>query len=178
MCLAAIARQRGRRAARAPSATSRSRAKGGVSSNGHCTAVRGKPRRPDDSVWRAESDRSWREVSCVTEEGSDVVPRTGATQEACASNGWRVGCLDDTPRLPHATAREYESKGSYRNSLRNPNDLPGRERIAHHNLALRPVPRPPGAAGEQAVFVAFRAVLQFCRPVLRSGSAANRYGTA
>ena len=57
-----------------------------------------------------------------------------------------------TPRPPHATAREHASKGSYRNPLRTPNDLPGRERIAHHNLAVRrPAPGglrgPGGAAG-------------------------------
>ena len=51
-------------------------------------------------------------------------PESGATQESGAPNGWRDRCLRDTPRLPHATAREYASKGSYRNSLRDPNDLP------------------------------------------------------
>ena len=78
-------------------------------------------------------------------------PESGQRQEAGAPNGWRDRCLRDTPRPPHATAREYASKGLCRNSLRNPNDLRGRERIAHHNLALRPVPRPHDAAGEPVV---------------------------
>ena len=52
----------------------------------------------------------------------------------------------------HAAAAACDGKGIRveglcRNSLRNPNDLRGRERIAHHNLALRRVPRPAGAAG-------------------------------
>ena len=92
------------------------------------------------------------------------MPLPGQRARAGAPNGWRDRCLPDTPRPPHATAKEYASKGSCRNSLRDPNDLPGRERIAHHNLALRPVPRPRGAAGEQAVSSALSA------PIFNSAS--------
>ncbi len=75
------------------------------------------------TVGRADGNRPWREVSRATEERSDVVPFIGPAQEAGASNGWRDWCLDDTPRPPHATAREYASKGSNRNSLRGPDCL-------------------------------------------------------
>ena len=99
----------------------------------------------------------------MTEERSDVVPRIGAAQRDRRAE-WLAGwCLDDTPRPPHAPAREYASKGCYRNLLRNPNDLRGRERIAHHNLALRPVPRPPGADGGVRRVRDLRAAAQFHR---------------
>ena len=69
----------------------------------------------------------------------------------------------------HAAAAACDGKGirvngQYRKSLRDLNDLPGRERIAHHNLALRPVPRPRGACRGYAVFRrGLRAISRPCK---------------
>ena len=150
-CPAANARQRGRRAARAPSATSRSRAKGGVSSTAialRCAVDRAGPTTVSGVQGatgrgaRSRAGRRGNPKSC---------PEPGRRTKAGAPNGWRDRCRRDTPRPPHATAREHASKGRCRNLLRDPNDLPGRERIAHHNLAASTgSPRPPGAAGGHA----------------------------
>ena len=106
MCLAAIARQRGRRAARAPCATSRSRAKGGVSWTAIALrrAVTAPARR---SVGRAEGNRPWREVSCVAEERSEVVSRCGA-----AHDGRRAEWLAGQMSPGHAAAAACDGKGT------------------------------------------------------------------
>ena len=110
-CPAANARQRGRRAARAPSATSRSRAKGGVSSTAialrravdragptNRSGVQGATGRGA----RSRAGRRRNPKSC---------PEPGRRTKAGAPNGWRDRCRRDTPRPPHATAREHASRG-------------------------------------------------------------------
>ena len=72
------------------------------------------------------------------------------TVARCAE--WLAGQVSrDTPRPPHATAREYASKGSYRDSLRNPRTTlrwQGTDRPSQlSSLTTRPRPlvRPRGA---------------------------------
>ena len=93
--------------------------------DGHCAAARGQPRGPDDSVGRAEGDRPWREVSRVTEERSEVVPRCGATHD-----GRRAEWLAGQVSSGHAAAAACDGegirvKGPCRNSLRDPDCLRG-----------------------------------------------------
>ena len=45
-------------------------------------------------------------------------PGTGRRAMAAVPNGWRDRCRRDTPRPPHATAREYASTGHAATSLR------------------------------------------------------------
>ena len=133
-CPAAAARHRGRRAARALSATSRSRADGG----GSLTATA--PHRTECRAGRTESRAcgTRRAVARGLARGGGGI-RSRAPARGNAGGRRAEGLAGQvpwgTPRPPHATAREHASEGLHRNPLRNPNDLPGRERIAHHNLA-------------------------------------------
>ena len=120
---------------------------GGRLHNGHCAAARGKPRGPDGSVGRAEGNGPWHEVSCV--DGGAIrcrVSNEGQRRRAGAPNGWRDWCRE-TRRGRRMRRQGNTRRRAYRDSLRNPNNLADRERIAHHNLAHRPVPRPRCAAG-------------------------------
>ena len=98
-------------------------------------------------VGRAEGDRPWREVSRVDRGAIRCrAPLRGGERDRRAER------LAGPVSSGHAAAAACDGKGIrvvglHRDSSRNPNDLLGRERIAHHNLTPPPVPRPPGAAG-------------------------------
>ena len=143
-CPAANARQRGRRAARAPSATSRSRAKGGVST----TAVA--QRRAEGRA--GPTNRSGVQGATGRGAGSRAgrrrnpksCPDPGRRTKAGAPNGWRDRCRRDTPRPPHATAREDASRGRCRNPVAG-SERPawqGADRPSQLNWMTRP--RHPG----------------------------------
>ena len=152
-CLAAIARLSGRRAARALSVTSRSRAKRGRLLNGHCAAARGRPRGLDDSVGRAEGNKPWREVSRVTEERSDVVPPGGAAHEGRRAE-WLAGQVSSGHAAVAACdGRGIRVKGPCRNSLRGPDCLRAEpDRPAKLNRTpARAADAAPGAVESPAV---------------------------
>ena len=92
--------------------------------NGHCAAESGEPRGPDGIVGRAEGNGPWREVSCVTEERSDVVPRLGQRTVAGAPNGWRDRCRE-TRR-----GRRMRRQGNTRQRARLPQHVAESERPA------------------------------------------------
>ena len=100
---------------------------GGRLLNGHCAAARGKPRGLANSRacrWQQAVARG-----LVRDRGAIRyrAPVRGSARGRRAE-GLAGPISRGTPRTPHATAREYAPKGSYRNSLRDPNDLRGRER--------------------------------------------------
>ena len=97
---------------------------GGRILNGHCAAARGKPRGPDDSVGRAEGDRPWREVSCVTAERSDIVSRCGATYGGRRAE-WLAGLVSFGTRR----GRRMRRQGNTRQGLM-PQLVAGSERPA------------------------------------------------
>ena len=69
------------------------------------------------------------------------------TARGAAGAEWLAGQMSrDTPRLPHATAREYASIGQYRTTVRGPATLTGTgspSKTQHHRS--RPLSRPRGA---------------------------------
>ncbi len=69
------------------------------------------------------------------------------TARGAAGAEWLAGQMSrDTPRLPHATAREYASIGQYRTTVRGPATLAGTgspSKTKHHRS--RPLTRPRGA---------------------------------
>ena len=71
----------------------------------------------------------------------------GRTTCDTAGAEWLAGQMSrDTPRLPHATAREYASTGQYRTTVRGPTTLTGTgspSKTQHHRS--RPLTRPRGA---------------------------------
>ena len=124
---------------------------GGRILDGHCAAARGN--RAGPTIGRACRTQQAVARGLVRDKGkircrSPV--RGSARRPECRRLAGQVSS-------GHAAAAACDGEGirvegRHRNSLRNPDDLPGRERIAHHNLALRPVPRPRGAAGGQRSF--------------------------
>ncbi len=82
--------------------------------DGHCAAARG--HRAGSTIVSGVQRATGRGTRsrALTSERSDVVSRSGAAYATGVPNGWRDRCLDDTPRPPHATAREYALKGCYR----------------------------------------------------------------
>ena len=120
--------------ARAPSATSRSRAKGGVSWT--AIALRRAVDRAGPTTGRACRGRRAVARGLVRDGGAirRRAPMRGNVQ-AGAPNGWRDRCLRDTPRSPHATAREYASRADAATRCGIRTTCDGGERIAHHNLA-------------------------------------------
>ncbi len=147
MCLAAIARQRGRRVARAPSATSRSRANGGDSS----TAI----------VLRRAVDRAGLTnqsgVQMATGRGARSRARRRSDPKSCPGSGQRKrpACrmAGGTGVERHAAAAACDGKGTRvegpcRNSLRGPDCLqaePDRPAKLIRTPA-RPADAAPGAA--------------------------------
>ena len=82
--------------------------------DGHCAAARGTPCGPGEQSGVQLATGRGARSRALTSERSDVVSRSGAAYATGVPNGWRDRCLDDPPRPPHATAREYAFKGCYR----------------------------------------------------------------
>ncbi len=134
-CPAANARQRGRRAARAPSATSRSRAKGGVSST--AIALRRAVDRAgptNRSGVQGATGRGARSHAGRRRNPKSCPIRGGARRPArrMAGGPGVVGTRRGRRMRRQGKTRQRADAATW---LRDSNDLPGRDRIAHHNLA-------------------------------------------
>ena len=99
------------------------------------TARRAAKAREGPRACRAQP--AWREpgrgATCRAGRGAVPVVSGGRTTCDTAGAEWLAGQMSrDTPRLPHATAREYASIGQYRTTVRGLATLAG-TRVAQQN---------------------------------------------
>ena len=103
----------------------------------------GTPRLPGRPAWREPG----RGATCRAGRGAVPVVSGRRTARGAAGAEWLAGQMSrDTPRLPHATAREYASTGQYRTTVRGPDTLTGTgspSKTQHHRS--RPLSRPRSA---------------------------------